>query len=62
MIAWSTDEGADLDSLLPELPAVVLKAVLAKVLPRNHPAVIAGNAAAAAEGKAALVSSIQVRS
>lgn len=63
LVAWSSDAEADLHSLLPELPVAMLKAVLAKVLPRNHPAMVGGNGAAASgvEGKAALVNSIQVR-
>lgn len=61
LISWCTESDADLNSLLPELPVVLLKAVLAKVLPRNHPAIMTGAAAGGVEGKAALVSSIQVR-
>jgi hypothetical protein len=64
---WGSDAGADLDSLLQELPVVVLKQVLAGLLPKGHPAIQQGNAAAAAAGggyaapnKAVLVSSIQV--
>eukprot|EP00878_Enallax_costatus_P015138 GHUV01015850.1.p1 GENE.GHUV01015850.1~~GHUV01015850.1.p1 ORF type:complete len:977 (+),score=369.04 GHUV01015850.1:95-3025(+) len=63
LVCWSSDADADLDSLLPELPAVMLKAVLAKVLPRKHPAMVSssssGTATGGPEGKAALVSSIQ---
>lgn len=57
LVCCSADDGVDLDSLLPELPVVVLKAVLAKVLPRSHPAVVAN---AAGTDKAALVNSIKV--
>lgn len=64
---WGSDAGADLDSLLPELPVVVLKQVLAGLLPKGHPAVQQATAAAVAAGggyaapsKAVLISSIQV--
>lgn len=64
---WDSDPRADLDSLLQELPVLVLKQVLASLLPKGHPAVQAAAAAAAAAGggsaapnKAAVISSIQV--
>jgi hypothetical protein len=59
-----SDPGVDLDSLLQELPVVVLKQVLAGLLPKGHPAVAAAAAAAAgsncAPNKASLISSIKV--
>jgi hypothetical protein len=69
LLQWDSDPGVDLDSLLQELPVVVLKQVLAGLLPKGHPAVAAAAAAAAAAAgsnggaphKAALVSSIKVR-
>jgi hypothetical protein len=66
LLQWDSDPGVDLDSLLQELPVVVLKQVLAGLLPKGHPAVAAAAAAAAgsnggAPHKAALVSSIKVR-
>lgn len=62
---WDSDPRADLDSLLQELPVVVLKQVLAGLLPKGHPAVQAAAAAAAGGGsgapnKAAVISSIKV--
>jgi hypothetical protein len=68
VLQWDSDARADLDSLLQELPVVVLKQVLAGLLPRGHPAMQAAAAAAAGGGasssgapnKAAVISSIQV--
>lgn len=67
LLQWDSDAHADLDALLQELPVVLLKQVLAALLPRGHPAIAAVAAAAAgrAEGargpdKASVLSSIQV--
>jgi hypothetical protein len=70
LAGYSHDAGADLASLLPQLPAAVLKQLLLVLLPRNHPGLVAvrarGSAAAAAGGqeahtaKAAMLASIQV--
>jgi len=57
LLCWDSHPAADLDSLLQELPVVVLKQVLAALLPRGHPAVQGAAAAAAGGGGAGLGSS-----
>uniref|UniRef100_A0A383VBR8 Fanconi-associated nuclease n=1 Tax=Tetradesmus obliquus TaxID=3088 RepID=A0A383VBR8_TETOB len=69
LLCYSHEPGADLAGLLPQLPAAVLKQLLALLLPRNHPGMAAARArsgAAAAGGqegqtaKAAMLASIQL--
>ncbi|WIA16211.1 hypothetical protein OEZ85_012924 [Tetradesmus obliquus] len=69
LLCYSHEPGTDLAGLLPQLPAAVLKQLLALLLPRNHPGMAAARArsgAAAAGGqegqtaKAAMLASIQL--
>lgn len=65
LLRWDSHPAADLDSLLQELPVVVLKQVLAALLPRGHPAVQGAAAAGGGFGssgpnKAAVIHSIKV--